>query len=167
MKKLFLGLLLLIVLGVVVACGNESTESVKDGDKGSEPTEPVKEEEKSSETTGPALQVLSNDNTGEYLADDKGMTLYYFKKDTEGKSNCTGDCLANWPLVKDSDYEIPDGYDKADFGSIIREDNGEEQLTYKGYPLYYFVKDEAQGDVNGEGVKDVWYVVNNKTKFGK
>ncbi|WP_301107326.1 hypothetical protein [Sporosarcina sp.] len=48
------------------------------------------------------------------------MTLYYFKKDTEGKRNCTGDCLANWPLVKDSDYEIPDGYDKADFGSIFQ-----------------------------------------------
>lgn len=149
-----MGLLLLIVLGVVTACGNESTESVKDGDKGSEPT-------------GPTLQVLSNDNTGEYLADDEGKTLYYFKKDAEGKSNCTDDCLANWPLVKASDYGVPDGYDKADFDSITREDNGEEQLTYKGYPLYYFVKDEAQGDVNGEGAKEVWYIVNNKTKFGK
>jgi predicted lipoprotein with Yx(FWY)xxD motif len=154
MRKWFLGLLLLIVLGVVAACGNESTESGTDGDKGSEPT-------------GPALQVLSKDNTGEYLADDEGMTLYYFKKDAEGKSNCTDDCLANWPLVKDSGYEVPDGYDKADFGSITRDDNGEEQLTYKGYPLYYFAKDEAKGDVNGEGVKDVWYVGNNKTEFGK
>lgn len=149
-----MGLLLLIVLGVVTACGNESSESVKDGDKGSEPP-------------GPTLQVLSSDKNGEYLADDEGMTLYYFKKDAEGKSNCTDDCLANWPLVKASDYEVPDGYDKADFGSITREDNGEEQLTYKGYPLYYFVKDETQGDVNGEGAKEVWYVVNNKTKFGK
>ncbi|WP_335695477.1 hypothetical protein [Sporosarcina ureae] len=167
MKKWFLGLLLLFVLGVVAACGNESTESIKDGDKGSEPTESVKDESNESEPAGPALQVLSNDSTGEYLADDEGMTLYYFKKDAEGKSNCTDDCLVNWPLVKASDYEVPDGYDKADFGSITREDNGEEQLTFKGYPLYYFVKDEAQGDVNGEGVKDVWYVVNNETELGK
>ena len=153
MKKWFLGFLLLIILAVVTACGNDNTESNKDGDK-------------SLESTGPALQVLSNDNAGEYLADDKGMALYYFKNDVEGKSNCTDECLANWPLVKASEYEVPEGYDKADFGSITREDNGEEQLTYKGYPLYYFVKDEAQGDVNGEGVKDVWYVVNNKTEFG-
>jgi predicted lipoprotein with Yx(FWY)xxD motif len=154
MKKCFFGVLLLILLAGVAACGNENTESNKDGVT-------------SSESTEAALQVLSNDNTGEYLADDKGMTFYYFKNDVEGKSNCTDDCIANWPLVKASEYEVPEGYDKADFGSITREDNGEEQLTYKGYPLYYFVKDEAQGDVNGEGVKDVWYVVNNKTEFGK
>ncbi|HEX5564462.1 MAG TPA: substrate-binding domain-containing protein [Sporosarcina sp.] len=114
---------------------------------------------------GPALQVLSHDKIDDYLADDKGMTLYYFKNDVEGKSNCTGDCLANWPIVKAGEYEVPAGYDKADFGKITREDNGEEQLTYKGYPLYYFTKDISQGDVNGEGVKDVWYVVNDETEF--
>jgi len=167
MRKWFLGLLLLIVLGVVVACGNDSTKSVTDEDKGPEPTESIKDEAEGSEPTGPALQVLSNDNTGEYLADDKGMTLYYFKKDIEGKSTCADDCLATWPLVKASEYEVPEGYDEADFGSITREDNGEEQLTYKGFPLYYFVKDDAQGDVNGEGVKEVWYIVNNKTEFDK
>ncbi|QUW21981.1 hypothetical protein JSQ81_19790 [Sporosarcina sp. Marseille-Q4063] len=153
MKNWFLGILLLMVLMVVAACGADDAETNKNADKGNE-------------SDGPALQVLSNDEAGEYLADDKGMTLYYFTKDVEGKSNCTEDCLANWPLVKAGEYEVPDGYDKADFGSITREDNDEEQLTYKGYPLYYFVKDEAQGDVNGEGVKDVWYIANNQTEFG-
>ncbi|PIC63501.1 hypothetical protein CSV79_11520 [Sporosarcina sp. P13] len=154
MRKWFIGLQLLIVLAIVAACGNEGTESVSDEGNGSE-------------TTASALQVLSNDKTGDYLADEEGMTVYYFKKDAEGKSNCTDDCLANWPIVKATDYDVPEGYNKADFGSITREDNSEEQLTYKGYPLYYFVKDEAQGDVNGEGVKDVWFVVNDKTEFGK
>jgi len=31
------------------------------------------------------------------LADAKGMTLYTFMKDTEGKSNCNGQCERNWP----------------------------------------------------------------------
>lgn len=154
MKKWFLGFLLVTVLAVVAACGTNNTEANKNVAKGDA-------------SAGPALQVLSNDKVGDYLADDKGMTLYYFTKDVEGKSNCTEDCLSNWPPVKAGDYEVPEGYAKSDFGSITREDNGEEQLTYKGYPLYYFANDGAQGDVNGEGVKDVWYIVNNKTEFKK
>lgn len=150
MKKWFLGLLLLTVVALTAACGNGNDE-----DKVAVSADP----------TGPSLQALTDDKVGEYLADDKGMTLYYFKNDVEGKSNCAGDCLANWPLVKADDYDVPEGYDKADFGKITREDNGEEQLTYKGFPLYYFVKDQAKGDVNGEGVKDVWFVVNSETTF--
>ncbi|TQR18047.1 hypothetical protein [Psychrobacillus vulpis] len=152
MKKWLFGLLLLTVVAIATGCGASNSEVKKDADK-----VPA--------SAGPALQVLSNEKVGDYLADDKGMTLYYFKKDEEGKSNCTDDCLANWPIVKAGNYGIPEGYDKNDFGEIIREDNGEKQLTYKGYPLYYFVKDAAKGDVNGEGVKDVWYIINNSTVF--
>jgi len=28
-----------------------------------------------------------------------------------------------------------------------------------GYPLYYYAKDEKPGDVKGQGVGDVWYVI--------
>lgn len=152
MKKWLFGLLLLTVVAIATGCGASNAEVKKDTDK-------------VQVSAGPALQVLSNEKIGDYLADDKGMTLYYFKKDEEGKSNCTNDCLANWPIVKAGNYNIPEGYDKNDFGEIIREDNGGKQLTYKGYPLYYFVKDVAKGDVNGEGVKDVWYIINNSTVF--
>ena len=38
-------------------------------------------------------------------------------------------------------------------------DDGSEQATYNGWPLYYFAQDSAPGDVNGQGVGDVWYVV--------
>ncbi|WP_425423161.1 hypothetical protein [Siminovitchia fordii] len=48
---------------------------------------------------------------------------------------------------------------------MTREDTDAEQVTYKGYPLYYFAKDQNKGDVNGQGVKDVWYLINKDTDF--
>ena len=111
------------------------------------------------------LQVLENEEVGEYLADSDGMTLYYFKKDEPNKSNATGEILENWPAFMASDFEVPDGFNRADFGTIMREDNKMEQVTYKDYPLYYFTKDEAKGDVNGEGINDAWYIINAETTF--
>ena len=112
-----------------------------------------------------ALQLLENEKVGKYLADSKGMALYYFKKDVSEKSNCSGECLQNWPPFTAEEFKVPSGFDKADFGTITRQDTGEEQVTYKGYPLYYFVNDKAKGDVNGQGVKDIWYIVNSETTF--
>ena len=37
--------------------------------------------------------------------------------------------------------------------------DGSEQLTVNGMPLYLFASDEAPGDINGQGVNDVWFVV--------
>ena len=43
-------------------------------------------------------------------------------------------------------------------GTITRAD-GTVQSTYNGWPLYYFSGDSAAGDVNGQGVNDVWWVL--------
>ena len=43
------------------------------------------------------------------------------------------------------------------FGSITRED-GAQQTTFKGWPLYLFASDTAPGDVNGDGSGGVWFV---------
>ncbi|EMQ99519.1 COG4315 family predicted lipoprotein [Paeniglutamicibacter gangotriensis] len=37
--------------------------------------------------------------------------------------------------------------------------DGTKQLTLNGMPLYYFAQDAKPGDVTGQGVNDVWYVV--------
>ncbi|WP_066389113.1 beta-propeller fold lactonase family protein [Neobacillus mesonae] len=105
------------------------------------------------------LQVLHSEEAGKYLADQNGMTLYYFKKDTPGVSNCSGDCLKIWPPFYADSIKAPAGFHKNDFKTIIRQD-GQKQTTYKGYPLYYFVNDQQPGDIKGQGVKDVWFVVN-------
>jgi predicted lipoprotein with Yx(FWY)xxD motif len=44
------------------------------------------------------------------------------------------------------------------FSTITRTD-GTTQVTYNGWPLYYYAKDQQAGDTTGEGVGSVWYLV--------
>lgn len=105
-----------------------------------------------------AVKAAKKEGIGSYLTDIKGMTLYYFKKDTPGKSACEGECLAKWPLYFVETVAAKDGLDAGNFGTITRAD-GKKQTTYKGMPLYFFAGDKAPGDTAGQGIKDVWYVV--------
>ena len=45
-----------------------------------------------------AVQTMAKEGVGNYLADAKGMTLYWFTKDSPGKSSCSGPCVEKWPL---------------------------------------------------------------------
>ncbi|MGG0654998.1 hypothetical protein [Rummeliibacillus pycnus] len=156
MKKGIFTLALLSIFFVLAACGTNEEKKVETSQTNQTQTK---------QEPAVSLQLLKNDKVGDYLADSEGKTLYYFTKDQAGKSNCSGDCLANWPAFNQEDFAVPEGFDKKDFGTITRADNSEKQVTYKGYPLYYFAKDQQKGDVNGQGVKDVWYIVNSKTEF--
>jgi predicted lipoprotein with Yx(FWY)xxD motif len=33
------------------------------------------------------------------------------------------------------------------------------QVTINGMPIYYYSKDQAAGDITGQGVGGVWYLV--------
>jgi predicted lipoprotein with Yx(FWY)xxD motif len=102
-----------------------------------------------------AVKVAKSDKIGRYLSDAKGSTLYVFKKDSPGKSACTGDCVAKWPIYYAEHVAPSGGVEAKDFGTITRED-GKKQTTYKGQPLYYFEGDKAPGDTAGQGVRDLW-----------
>ncbi|MGE7761441.1 hypothetical protein [Peribacillus sp. NPDC097895] len=156
MKKWMVFSVIMMVL-VLAACGNE----VKDSPEKDQAVSGTADEK------AVTLKLLESEKIGEYLADSKGRTLYFFKNDKSGKSNCADECLEKWPPFMDRDFAVPEGFEEKDFGTIKREDTREEQVTYKGFPLYYFANDKATGDVNGEGVKNVWYIVNNKTIFPK
>lgn len=105
------------------------------------------------------LQMLVKDGVGYYLADAKGMTLYIFTKDQGNKNSCTGDCLKNWPLFHAAKVVSPAGTDQKEFGEFTRAD-GAKQSTFRGWPLYHFAGDKAQGDTKGQAVKQVWYTIN-------
>lgn len=105
-----------------------------------------------------AVKVADKEGVGSYLTDATGMTLYYFTKDSPGKSVCSGDCVVRWPLYHNETVTVPEGVKAGDFGVVKRED-GKAQTTYKGMPLYYFFKDTKPGDTTGQGVGNVWYVV--------
>jgi predicted lipoprotein with Yx(FWY)xxD motif len=94
---------------------------------------------------------------GTVLVDQKGKTLYFFTKDANGTSACTGGCLAAWPIFSVAAPKLDTGLVAADFGSITRAD-GKTQVTFKGWPLYYYAPDAVAGDVKGENVDNVWIV---------
>jgi predicted lipoprotein with Yx(FWY)xxD motif len=113
-----------------------------------------------SASSAAGLSIKNKDGIGAYLTDEKGMTLYLFKKDSSGQSACASSsgCLEKWPVFFAEKIEAVEGIDVAGIGVITRED-GKKQNTYKGLPLYYFFKDKAPGDTLGQGVNNVWYVV--------
>lgn len=88
---------------------------------------------------------------GDVLAGENGMTLYTFKKDKAGVSNCYDKCAVNWPpLMASASDKAGDGY------TIIERKDGSKQWAKDGMPLYFWIKDKAKGDTTGDGVLDVW-----------
>lgn len=109
----------------------------------------------------PTVQWGGNDELGAFLVDAQGMTLYLFTNDAPGVSNCTGQCLANWPplLVAEGEQPTLAAGIPGRLGVIQRPDDGTFQVVYNGMPLYTWVKDAQPGDATGQNVNGVWFVV--------
>lgn len=102
---------------------------------------------------GGVVQIRDGGALGKVLVDGAGMTLYTFALDTpgNGKSACSGACLAAWPAVPAT--TIAEKLDGAAASlALITRDDGAKQVTYGGRPLYRFAGDRAPGDVKGNGV---------------
>jgi predicted lipoprotein with Yx(FWY)xxD motif len=95
-------------------------------------------------------------------AGPKKMTVYLFEGDKGPASTCSGACASAWPPVTTGAAATAAGTaQSADLGTITRSD-GTKQVTYKGHPLYFFVKDKDSGDAYGQGAKAFgadWYVL--------
>jgi predicted lipoprotein with Yx(FWY)xxD motif len=100
---------------------------------------------------------LKDTALGKVLTDNKGMTLYVFAKDVKGTSACSGTCLDNWPVFAVDNLRLDTGLTAADFASVTTPD-GKKQITYKGWPLYYYKMDLVTADVKGENVSNAWFV---------
>ncbi len=116
-----------------------------------------------SEIVDPYLIKLSVSPTlGSYLTDKDGNTLYFFSMDANGTNNCTGGCTTAWPVFNVTGLtalSVVPGLNVADFATIMTP-NG-NQVTYKGWPLYYYAPGgvrEKAATTSGEGVNGVWFV---------
>ncbi len=101
----------------------------------------------------------STTSLGSVVVDAKGMTLYMYTKDTNGsgKSACTGQCLAAWPPLLATG--TPTGVGVSGTLGTINTPDGKHQVTLNGWPLYYWAKDAKPGDVTGQNVGKVWFVL--------
>lgn len=108
------------------------------------------------------VTLTENATLGNILTDGNGVTLYFFSNDADGQSACSGGCLDAWPVFYAADLQVGAGLDINDF-DVITGTDGNNQTTYKGWPLYYFAPNgdaviEAAGATAGEGVGNVWFV---------
>jgi len=120
-----------------------------------------------SSNNGPAaspylIKLTSSATLGNYLTDKDGNTLYFFSDDANGANNCTGGCTAAWPVFNVTGLTqdvLGTGLLLADFSTITTPSGS--QVTYKGWPLYYFAPGgnrEASGKTGGEGIGGIWFV---------
>ena len=137
MRRLRTSMVVLLV-AVLAACGGDDDGGAEDGGDG-------------------AAIALAETSLGSVVVDAEGMTLYLFVPDGQAESTCYDDCEANWPPLTGA-ASAGEGLDESLLGSVERTD-GTTQVTYNGWPLYYFATDAAAGDVNGQGVNGVWFVV--------
>jgi predicted lipoprotein with Yx(FWY)xxD motif len=95
----------------------------------------------------------------------KRLTVYVFEGDKGQGSSCTGACASVWPPVTGTP-QAGGAAMSADLGTIKRSD-GTTQVTYRGHPLYLYVKDKDDGDAYGEGLTQFgasWYALSSSGK---
>jgi predicted lipoprotein with Yx(FWY)xxD motif len=153
-----------LVVLALAGCSTSSGTAAEPEPSASESESPSATPEPSeSETPAASSAELTTADSplGEIIVDAKGMTAYYFDKDVpnSGSSSCSGECAVAWPSITAASATpaVDDGI-TATVGTITGV-AGETQITVNGLPIYLFQKDAAPGDVNGQGVGDVWWVI--------
>jgi D-xylose transport system substrate-binding protein len=109
---------------------------------------------------GDTVESSNNATLGQILTDSQGMTLYTFNNDSPGKSTCYDTCAQAWPPLTVGMGEQPQAGPGVNGKlGVTQRTGGSEQVTYNDMPLYYYKADAKPGDTNGQGLKNVWYVV--------
>lgn len=116
----------------------------------------------SSSTDAPATLTVRTSAYGRILFDGSNRALYAFTGDRRGRpSRCSGACAAAWPpYVVSGALRAGAGTKRSLYGTI-RRSNGTRQLTYRGWPLYYYAHDPV-GQVLCQNVFEfggLWLVV--------
>jgi len=112
------------------------------------------------------VKAVQSAKYGMVLVAANGKTLYRYTVDSKGVNRCSSNaaCSKYWPalLVKPSVKTTAGTGASAALLGTINAAHGMRQVTYAGFPLYYFAGDKAAGQVNGEGFEKSWYVVSAK-----
>lgn len=149
----------------IAGCGSSGSSSTSSSATSSSATTPAAPAASTSPTPTAAGVMISTKHAklGTIIAaGPKHLTVYLFEADKGSASSCSGPCAKAWPPVTtDGEPKVAGSASAVDVRTITRTD-GTKQVTYKGHPLYYFVKDGDAGDAYGQGVKGFgasWYVL--------
>ena len=145
----------------MTACGGNTTTPTADVSPSTTSSPSVSQTATAPAPTGPATVQTATTQFGMALTDSRGFALYKFDRDQGGTSVCyeTNDCQTKWPpLLTAGAPKAGPGADAAMFGTTPRRD-GTMQVTYNKMPLYFYFQDKAPGDVNGQAVGGIWWLV--------
>lgn len=109
-----------------------------------------------------------------YMTNRAGRTVYVFLNDTAAAgsnppvSACVDGCLDSWPAWNApatlTGAALPSSVRAADFGQFERTVDGAavQQLTYRGWPLYFHTPDVAPGTTSGH-MSGAWRAIDPTT----
>jgi len=142
MRARLLPILVLAALGAGVLAGSEPAAARSDA--------------------ASATLTVRSSKYGRIVFDGSKRALYAFTRDRRGgPSRCYGACAAAWPpYIVSGKLTAGAGTKRALFGTTERR-NGKRQLTYRGWPLYYYAHDPV-GQVLCQNVSEfggLWLVV--------
>jgi predicted lipoprotein with Yx(FWY)xxD motif len=154
MSKKMLGLMVAFAV-VVAACGSSASKAKSTDTTTTTTTTTTAGSTDAASTT---LQLV-NTTLGKVVADSDGKVLYLYVPDgTSTVSKVSAGTLAAWPPVKATGVPTlgPGLTAKSSTGT---QPNGEKWVMYNGHLLYRFTGDTKAGDVNGNGLANIWYAV--------
>lgn len=144
-----------LLLVALLACAAPSQPT----GAGQQATPPPSPEAQPPAATAAVVRATAHAQLGTILTDGAGRTLYLFTRDERNKSNCTDRCAQIWsPLTTSGAPTAGDGAVGGLLGTITRPE-GTTQVTYNGWPLYYYAQDAAPGEVKGQNVNNIWFAV--------
>ena len=88
------------------------------------------------------------------LVEQGGRALYIFTEDEPGQSRCDPKCERLWPPLFAEETARPHGP-----FTIARSHDGRPMWAWEGKPLYRWLSDRKRGSAGGDGVADVWFLV--------
>jgi predicted lipoprotein with Yx(FWY)xxD motif len=184
------GAFALVAVLAITGCGGGGSSSSSSSSEGGETTgtttesggttttggtttsdTPEIEEETAAKATGGAatgatkpavVKVINTPDLGKVIVDAEGMTMYDFHMDKGTTSACYGACAEAWPPVLTKGKPQASGGAEASLIGVTKRNDGTEQVTYNGHPLYGFVEDQKSGETNGNDVDAFgaeWYAL--------
>lgn len=162
------GIALMLALATPALAAPESATTQSDDPSRVEGMSPEESEQQLDPRTDPTkqarLEVGEQAPFGRYLTNQDGKSLYMFEQDEQGGdySTCYETCAIAWPPYTTEEAPAAGEHVDAERLGTIERDDGTRQVTYDGWPLYFFARDVYPGDALGQGLDHMggpWYLL--------
>jgi len=107
-----------------------------------------------------SIMTRNSKEYGDFLTEGGGISMYIFMNDKPGQpSQCYDKCAVAWPPLLTSGQPTAGapGVDASRLGTVERRD-GTKQVTYHGWPLYYWVDDLQPGETKGQNLNGFFLI---------